>query len=326
MEKQESGILEFEKPVFELQKKIEDLKHSGKVNTGEISKLMDRLAELESKIYRSLSPWENVLLARHPKRPTTLDYIRLITDHFEELHGDRYYGDDTAVVGGIGDLSGMKLMIVGHEKGRNTRERIARNFGMARPEGFRKSLRLFRMAEKFSMPVLSIIDTPGAYPGIEAEQRGQPRAIADNLKEIFGIRTPIVVVIIGEGGSGGALALAVGDAILMMEHAVYSVISPEGCAAILWNSREKAPEAAASLKLTSRDCLKFGVIDAIIEEVHGAAHRDPQGNAKNLAERVIGEFQRLSEEPLDLLLKKREEKFFAMGKFEDGDKDSPKGA
>lgn len=283
---------------------------------------MNKLAELEGQVYKSLSPWERVQLARHPKRPTTLDYIRMISDEFEELHGDRYFGDDPAIVGGIGKISGMSLMIVGHEKGGKTRERISRNFGMARPEGFRKALRLLKMAEKFSMPVLSIIDTPGAYPGIDAEQRGQPRAIAHILKEVFGIRTPIVVVIIGEGGSGGALALAVGDSILMMEHAVYSVISPEGCAAILWKSRERAPEAASSLRLTSGDCLKFGIIDDIIEEVHGAAHRDPEANAQKVVERVISEFQKLQKHPIDLLLKKREEKFYSMGEFEEPQKDA----
>ena len=219
-------------------------------------------------------------------------------------------------------MSGMPLMIMGHEKGGKTRERISRNFGMARPEGFRKSLRLLKMAEKFSMPVLSIIDTPGAYPGIDAEQRGQPRAIADNLKEVFGIRTPIVVVIIGEGGSGGALALAVGDSILMMEHAVYSVISPEGCAAILWKSKEKAPEAASSLRLTSEDCLRFGIIDNIIEEVHGAAHRDPEGNAQKIAEHVASELKKLQKHPIDILLKRREEKFYAMGEFEEPPQDA----
>ncbi len=317
MKNQETQTLDFERPVLELQSRIESLKQDSTVNTGEISKLMNKLSELEGQVYRSLSAWERVQLARHPLRPTTLDYIRIISDEFEELHGDRYFGDDPAIVGGIGKVSGMPLMIVGHEKGGKTREKISRNFGMARPEGFRKALRLFRMAEKFSIPILSIIDTPGAYPGIDAEKRGQPRAIADNLKEVFGIRTPIVVVIIGEGGSGGALALAVGDSILMMEHAIYSVISPEGCAAILWKSKEKAPEAASSLKLTSEDCLRFGIIDGIIEETHGAAHRDPEGNAHKIADRVLSELERLQKDTIDTLLKKREEKFYAMGIFEE---------
>lgn len=317
MEEQGKRILEFEQPVFELEKKIEEMKSAGSASAGEVARLADKLAELERKVYRDLSAWDQVQLARHPMRPTTRDYIRLMCDEFEELHGDRLFGDDAAVIGGIARIGELKLMLYGHEKGSGTRDRIKRNFGMARPEGFRKALRLMRMAEKFGMPILSIIDTPGAYPGIEAEERGQPRAIAENLKEIFGIRTPVVVTIIGEGGSGGALALAVGDAILMLEHAVYSVISPEGCAAILWKSKEKAPDAASSLKLTSFDCLSYGVIDRIIDEVHGAAHRDPDGNAAAIREAVLAEIERLSAIPIDELLRMREEKYYSIGEFEE---------
>lgn len=310
-------VLDFERPVVELQGRIEEMKRGGSASTGEISRLMDKLAELEQKVYRDLSPWERVQLARHPQRPTTVDYIRMISEEFEELHGDRYYGDDKAIVGGIGKIAGMPVMFIGHEKGRSTRERIARNFGSARPEGFRKALRLVKLAEKFGMPVISFVDTQGAYPGVDAEERGQPRAIADNLKEFFGVGTPIIIVIIGEGGSGGALAIAVGDSILMMEHAIYSVISPEGCAAILWKSREKAPEAAGSLKLTAGDCLEFGVIDKIIAESHGAAHRDPEGNAARIKEAILVELDRFRETSVDDLLKRREEKFYSMGEFEE---------
>ncbi len=317
MKKQETRVLDFEKPVFELQGKIEELKQDKSVNAGEIARLMDRLALLEKNVYRNLSPWDRVRLARHPLRPTTRDYLRLICDEFEELHGDRYFGDDPAIIGGIARIDRMPVMVIGHEKGGTTREKISRNFGMARPEGFRKALRLMKMAEKFAMPILSIIDTPGAYPGIDAEERGQPRAIADNLKEVFGIRAPIVVVIIGEGGSGGALAIAIGDTILMMEHAVYSVISPEGCAAILWKSKEKAPAAASSLRLTSTDCLELGVVDGVIEEIHGAAHRAPDANAERLREVIMGEFEKLQDLDIEALLRKREEKFCSMGEFEE---------
>ncbi|HSG27327.1 MAG TPA: acetyl-CoA carboxylase carboxyltransferase subunit alpha, partial [Candidatus Krumholzibacterium sp.] len=229
--------------------------------------------------------------------------------------GDRYVADDPALVGGMARISGIPFMVIGQEKGRTTKEKIARNFGMVKPEGYRKSLRLMKLAEKFGLPILSLVDTQGAYPGIDAEERGQPRAIADNLKEAFGIRTPIIVVVIGEGGSGGALAVAVGDTILMMEHAIYSVITPEGCAAILWKTRDKAPEAASALKLTSADCLEHGVIDAIIREPHGAAHRDPDGTAARVKEEVLASLQRLNEIPIDELLRMREQKFFSIGDF-----------
>jgi len=315
MENKPLKVLEFENPVVELQGRIEDLKRGNTAGAGEIARLMDRLAELERKVYRDLSAWERVSLARHPMRPTTNDYIRMIFDEFEELHGDRYFGDDPAVIGGIAKLGDQPVMLVGHEKGRTTRERIARNFGMARPEGFRKALRLMKMAEKFNMPIVSFVDTPGAYPGIDAEERGQPRAIADSLKEVFDTGTPIIVVIIGEGGSGGALALAVGDVILMLEHAIYSVISPEGCAAILWNSRDKAADAASALKLTSADCLRFGVIDAVINESHGAAHRDPEGCAGLIKEALLEHIEKFENVPAETLLRRREERFLALGDY-----------
>jgi len=318
MRRQEARILEFEEPVYELQGRIELLKKEGKASAGEIARMMDRLADLEKKVYRGLSAWEKVRLARHPLRPTALDYIGLMCGEFEELHGDRFFRDDPAVIGGIADMDGRRVMIVGHEKGRNTREKVERNFGMASPEGFRKSLRLMRTAEKFRLPVLSIVDTPGAYPGLGAEERGQPRAIAENLKQVFEIDTPIVVVIIGEGGSGGALALAVGDSVLMMEHAVYSVISPEGCAAILWKSREKAPDAAEALRLTADDCLRLRVVDRIIEEAGGAAHRDPEANAARIKGEVLEELERIESVQPDMLLERRREKFYSIGIFDEG--------
>jgi acetyl-CoA carboxylase carboxyl transferase subunit alpha len=317
MEQNEARILEFEKPVYELQGRIDRLKKEGKSSAGEIAGLEQRLADLEENVYRDLTAWEQVQLARHPMRPTAIDYIRVIADEFEELHGDRLFRDDPAVVGGIATIGGRKVMIVAHEKGRNTKEKITRNFGMASPEGFRKALRLMKMAEKFGMPILSIVDTPGAYPGLGAEERGQPRAIADNLQQVFDIDTPIIVVIIGEGGSGGALALAVGDSVLMLEHSIYSVISPEGCAAILWKSKEKAPDAAEALRLTARDCLDLNVIDRIIEESKGAAHRDPEGTAERLRDEFLAELGKIEDIQPDLLLERRRQKFSEMGAFEE---------
>ena len=319
MESQQARVLDFERPISDLEQKIEELKRSGhRDDSNEIGRLRERLRDLESQVYRNLSAWEQVQLARHPRRPTTQDYIRIICDEFVELHGDRRFGDDPAVIGGLARIGERRLMIIGHEKGRTTAEKLKRNFGMANPEGFRKALRLMKMAEKFELPVLSFIDTPGAYPGVGAEERGQPQAIAENLKEVFGLRTPIVVVIIGEGGSGGALALAVGDRVFMMEHAIYAVISPEGCAAILWKSKEKAPEAASSLKLTAADCYELGVIDYIIEEVSGASHRDPEGNAEQIKELVLNTLESLQRIPIDQLLERREKKYFSMGFFEEG--------
>jgi len=317
MEQSDTRILEFEKPVYELQGRLDRLKKEGKSSAGEIAGLEQRLAGLEGKVYRGLSAWEQVQLARHPMRPTSIDYIRLMCEEFEELHGDRIFRDDPAVVGGIASMGGSRIMIVAHEKGRSTRERLSRNFGMANPEGFRKALRLMKTAEKFGMPILSIVDTPGAYPGVEAEERGQPRAIADNLQQAFDIDTPIVVVIIGEGGSGGALALAVGDSVLMLEHSIYSVISPEGCAAILWKSREKAPDAAEALRLTAEDCLRLKVIDRIVEESRGAAHRDPEGTALRIRDEVLAELERIGALEADLLLERRRERFSRIGAVEE---------
>jgi acetyl-CoA carboxylase carboxyl transferase subunit alpha len=312
------NALPFERPVLELEEKIARLRQSGAPeNADEIVRLGERLEDLEQQVYSDLSPWEQVQLARHPKRPTMAKYIDIICDEFQELAGDRLFGNDKAIVGGLARIGDLRLVIVGHEKGRTTQGKIQHNFGMANPEGFRKALRIMKLAEKFKLPIVSFIDTPGAYPGVGAEERGQPRAIALNIREAFGLRTPIVVVIIGEGGSGGALALAVGDRILMMEHAIYSVISPEGCAAILWKSREKAPEAAASMRLTAADCLELGVVDTVIEELHGASHRDHRGNALQLREILVSEIGALGRLSIDVLMKRRENKFYSMGIIEE---------
>ncbi len=318
MENQNVKFLEFEKPIQDIESKIESLRRGGG-GSDEIGRLEKRLEQLEQDIYGNLSPWEQVQLARHPLRPTMKRYLEMICDEFVELHGDRRFGDDTAIIGGLARIGQRRLVIVGHEKGGSTKEKLNRNFGMASPEGFRKALRIFRMAEKFRLPVLSFIDTPGAYPGVGAEERGQPQAIAENLEELFKLRTPIIVVIIGEGGSGGALALAIGDRVLMLEHAIYSVISPEGCAAILWKSREKAPEAAAALKLTARDCYDLGVVDYIIEEISGASHRNPAANAGSIRDAVLHELDVLEQVETNELIERREKKFAGMGHFLGGD-------
>lgn len=308
--------LQFETPIIDLENRIENLRQKGfSAESREIKKLESTLGDLEEKVYGNLTPWEEVQLARHPDRPTMSQYLDLMFDDFHQLHGDRFYGDDPAIVGGVATMGEKRLMVIGHEKGRNTKDRLRHNFGMANPEGFRKSLRLMKMAEKFSLPILSFVDTPGAYPGVGAEERGQPVAIASNLKEVFKIKTPIVVVIIGEGGSGGALALGIGDRVIMMKHSIYSVISPEGCAAILWKDKAKAPDAASSLRLTSDDCLEFNVVDLVIDEIHGAAHRDPEGNSLKLAECIEDQLESLSSISIDLLLERRMKKFASIGKF-----------
>jgi acetyl-CoA carboxylase carboxyl transferase subunit alpha len=320
MEGRDAKILDFEKPVYELEQKIESVKRGG--GQDELGRMLERLAELEEQVYGDLSPWEQVQLARHHDRPTTKDYIEMICDEFVELHGDRRFGDDAAIITGLARMGERRFVIVGHEKGDSTRERLKRNFGMASPEGFRKALRIVHLAEKFGLPVLSFIDTPGAHPGIGAEERGQPQAIAENLKEFFQLRTPVVVVIIGEGGSGGALALAIGDRVVMMEHAIYSVISPEGCAAILWKSKDRAPDAAGALKLTARDCYELGVVDYVLDEISGAAHRNPRANADRIKETVLHEFEVLEQVEMDELLQRREEKFFSMGMLQGDEGDN----
>jgi acetyl-CoA carboxylase carboxyl transferase subunit alpha len=309
----------FERPILELERRIEVLRSRGLPDDSPVLvRLQRRVAELEETVYRGLTPWQRVQLARHPKRPTALSYLGFVCDEFLELHGDRRFKDDPAVVAGLGRIGELRCVVIAHEKGRTTKERIARNFGMAHPEGFRKALRVMKLAGRFGLPILSFVDTPGAYPGIGAEERGQPQAIAEIIQDAFGLGVPIVAVIIGEGGSGGALALAVADRVLMMKHAVYSVISPEGCAAILWRNRENAPEAATALKLTAADCRGFGVVDMIIDEIHGAAHRNPAANGALMREIVLAEISELSDVPRGELLRRRFLKYRMMGVFREG--------
>ena len=269
---------DFEKPIVELENKIKELKEftdNKRVDlSAEIDKLQGKLKNLKKQIYSNLTAWQKVQIARHPQRPTTLDYIDLIMDNFIELHGDRAYGDDKALVCGLAKLEDVKVVVIGHQKGKDTKENIERNFGCAHPEGYRKAIRIMKLAERFSLPILCFIDTPGAYPGIGAEERGQALAIAENIRDMFEIKTPIVIVVIGEGGSGGALGIGVGDRVLIMQYAYYSVISPEGCAAILWKDSKMAPQAAKTLRLTAEDLLKLGVVDEIIVEPEGGAHRN----------------------------------------------------
>src|SRR3990167_2810010 len=271
--------LDFEKPIAEIEDKIEKLTAAAQgrpVSEDDLRKLRTKLHQLQAEIYAGLTPWQRTQVARHPQRPSTLDYIGRICDSFQELHGDRLYGDDHAIVAGFAKLNGQSVVVIGPQKGKTLKERMQRNFGMPNPEGYRKALRLMRMAEKFNKPVITLIDTPGAYPGIGAEERGQAEAIARNLLVMSRLKVPILSVVIGEGGSGGALALGVSDRVLMLEHSVYSVISPEGCAAILWDNPAKVPDAAMALKITAQDLMGLGVIDEIVPEPLGGAHREPK--------------------------------------------------
>jgi acetyl-CoA carboxylase carboxyl transferase subunit alpha len=313
--------LDFEKPILELERKIGELKNfatSERLDlTKDIQRLEEHLEKLKKDIYENLTPWQRVQIARHPKRPYTLDYIEMIMTDFIELHGDRLFGDDRALIGGLAKLDGQNLIVVGHQKGKDTKESIKRNFGCAHPEGYRKALRLFKMAEKFHFPVVSFIDTPGAYPGIGAEERGQAEAIAQNLSVMPILKTPILVIVIGEGGSGGALGIGVGDRICILENAYYSVISPEGCAAILWKERKKAPEAAQALRLTAKDLLNLGVVDEVIPEPLGGAHRNPQEAAQNVKEAIVRHLKELKQLPIDELVELRYEKFRKIGVFKE---------
>ena len=313
--------LDFEKPIIELETKISELRELASVKGMDVAKEIQSLERQADKVrtdvYSSLTAWQRVQLARHPSRPYTLDYIGRLCDDFTELQGDRAFGDDKSIVGGMALLGGRQVMVIGHQKGRNTKENLHRNFGMPHPEGYRKALRLMQMAGRFGRPIVTLVDTPGAYPGVEAEKRGQSEAIARNLREMVNIPVPIIVVVIGEGGSGGALALAVGDRILMLENAVYSVISPEGCAAILWGDRAQAPRAAEALKLTATDLNALKVIDRIVEEPKGGAHRDVDTMAANLGLILQQELQELEEVDPDVLLENRFQKFLHMGVFAD---------
>lgn len=311
--------LDFEKPILELERKIEELKKftsSEKIDLKfEIEKLESKLDRVKHEVFESLTPWQRVQISRHPKRPYTLDYIGAIMSDFIELHGDRNFADDKAIICGLAKLDNFKIMIIGHQKGRDIKENLKRNFGSAHPEGYRKALRFMRLAEKFDIPIICFIDTPGAYPGIGAEERGQAEAIAYNLREMMQIRVPIMVVVIGEGGSGGALGIGIGDRICVLENAYYSVISPEGCAAILWKDRTKAPEAAQVLKMTASDLLQAGIIDEIIKEPLGGAHRNPEEAAKNVKTSLVKNIKEVSSLSKEEMLKTRYDKFRKIGVF-----------
>lgn len=312
--------LEFEKPIRELEERIEKLAGAaaGRASAqDEIRKLKAKLAQTETEIYTSLSPWQRTQIARHAQRPSVLDYINAFCRDFVELHGDRAFADDQAILGGLATFGGRSVMVIGHQKGKTLKERMQRNFGMPNPEGYRKALRLMKLAEKFGRPILTFIDTPGAYPGIGAEERGQAEAIARNLLVMARLRVPIISVVIGEGGSGGALALGVTDRVLMLEHSVYSVISPEGCAAILWDNPAKAPDAASALKMTANDLATLRIIDDILPEPTGGAQRDPQAMAERIAKALTTHLAKLEELPVEELLAQRDQKYRQMGVFTD---------
>ncbi|NNF06845.1 MAG: acetyl-CoA carboxylase carboxyltransferase subunit alpha [Candidatus Eisenbacteria bacterium] len=313
--------LEFEKPVVELETRISELREFTSGSNIEVDEELKRLEKkadrMRHDIYTKLTRWQRVQLARHPRRPYTLNYIGWMCEEFTELHGDRAFADDPAIVAGLARIGGKPLAIVGHQKGRNTKENIHRNFGMPHPEGYRKALRIFELADRFRLPILTFVDTPGAYPGVGAEERGQSEAIARNLREMANLAVPLVTVIIGEGGSGGALALAVSDRVYMLENSVYSVISPEGCAGILWKDRAKAPEAAEVLKLTASDSLEQGVIDGLIDEPVGGAHRNPEMAAAAIRLQVEAAFEELGNLDPETLLQKRLEKFLNIGVYQE---------
>ncbi len=314
-------FLEFEQPIAELEARIEELRFvqddSAVDISEEILRLQRKSQALTKDIYAKLTPWQVALVARHPQRPYTLDYIGMLFSDFEELHGDRAYADDLSIVGGLARFNGQSVMVIGHQKGRDTREKILRNFGMPRPEGYRKALRLMKLAEKFSMPIFTFIDTPGAYPGIGAEERGQSEAIGRNLSSMAGLKVPIVCTVIGEGGSGGALAIAVGDALLMMQYSTYSVISPEGCASILWKSADQAPEAAETLGITSARLKTLGLVDRILNEPLGGAHRDPQATAQTLKKALHETLRQLVSLSPKELVAARFERLMAYGRYKE---------
>jgi len=309
--------LDFERPLVELEERIRTLQDSAVMRgldvSDEVGKLRERVEKLGREIFENLDPWQRVQLARHPRRPTTLDYIQHVFDSFTELHGDRLYRDDPAIVGGLASLGDRRLVVIGHQKGRDTKSNIHRNFGMAHPEGYRKALRLMEMAARAGRPVVTFIDTPGAYPGIGAEERGQAEAIARNLRDMAALPVPVLIYVTGEGGSGGALAIGVGDRIAMLENAIYSVISPEGCAAILWRDRAKAAEAARAMKITAADALGLGVIDKILPEPLGGAHRDHAAAAGIIQKALLADLPELEALPPADLVDQRLRKFLAMG-------------
>ncbi len=309
--------LEFEQPIADLQAKIEELRLVGSDNalniTEEITRLQEKSKSLTESIFGNLSSWQVAQMSRHPQRPYTLDYIRHIFTDFEELHGDRHFADDAAIVGGIARLDGRPVMVIGHQKGRDVKEKVRRNFGMPKPEGYRKACRLMEMAERFKMPILTFIDTPGAYPGIDAEERGQSEAIAWNLQVMSRLKTPIIATVIGEGGSGGALAIGVCDHLMMLQYSTYSVISPEGCASILWKSAEKAADAAAAMGITAERLKELGLVDTLIPEPLGGAQRSPQETAERLKQQLVAQLAKLDERTPEQLLEIRYQRLMSFG-------------
>ena len=316
------NFLEFEKPIEELSAKIDELERVSQtqnIDLGtEISKLEGRRQKVTQDIFSSLDPWQITQLARHPMRPYTLDYVDLVFDGFQELHGDRMFADDRSIVAGIGKIDRWNVALIGHQKGRDTREKLRCNFGMPKPEGYRKAQRVMKLAEKFSLPIVTLIDTPGAYPGIDAEERGQSEAIARSLAVMTGIRVPVISAVIGEGGSGGALAIGVCDRLIMMEYSTYSVISPEGCASILWKSPDKAPEAAAAMKITSADLKRLGLVDEIVQEPLGGAHRNYETAAADLNASLARHLEEVSSWTTPELLANRYERLQSFGEFQNG--------
>jgi acetyl-CoA carboxylase carboxyl transferase subunit alpha len=315
------NFLDFEQPIAELEGKIEELRFVQDDSAVDISAEIEKLAKksqgLTKDIYAKLNAWQISQVARHPQRPYTLDYISAMMTDFQELHGDRSYADDAAIVGGLARFNGQSVMVIGHQKGRDTKERQFRNFGMPRPEGYRKALRFMKLAEKFGVPLLTFIDTPGAYPGVGAEERGQSEAIGHNLYVLAGLRVPVICTIIGEGGSGGALAIAVGDTTFMLQYSTYSVISPEGCAAILWKDQAKASEAAEALNITAPKLKALGLIDKVVSEPLGGAHRDPAAMAMTLKKTIADTLKQLSEKTPDVLVRERQKKLLQLGKFKE---------
>lgn len=313
------NFLDFERPIADLEAKIQELRYVSSDNelnlNGEIARLEARSRTLTKSIFANLKPWQIAQLARHPQRPYTLDYVAKLFTDFEEFHGDRTFGDDAAIVGGVARFDGIPVMVIGHQKGRDTKEKVKRNFGMPRPEGYRKALRLMKMAERFKLPLLTFIDTPGAFPGIDAEERGQSEAIARNLFEMSQLRTPIICTIIGEGGSGGALAIGVGDRVLILQYSTYSVISPEGCASILWKSAERAPEAAAALGITAARLKELNLVDQVIDEPLGGSHRDLDTTAKSMKAVLAKELERLTRIDPNKLLEQRYKRLMQFGHY-----------
>ncbi len=315
-------FLDFEQPIAELQAKIEELRFVGddsEINISEeVARLQTKSESLTKSIFSKLSSWQVARIARHPMRPYTADYLRLLSPDFQELHGDRMYADDPAIIGGIGRLDGRAVMFIGHQKGRDTKERVRRNYGMPKPEGYRKAQRLMRMAEKFSLPIVTFIDTPGAYPGVGAEERGQSEAIAYSLYLMARLRTPIVSLVIGEGGSGGALAIGVSDRLLMLQYSVYSVISPEGCASILWKSADKAEDAADAMRITADSLKDFDLVDEVLAEPLGAAHRDVSGMAEVIRNALTEHLDDLASLDVTELINRRQERLASFGQYKDG--------